>query len=182
MLNMSAYTDLQTANTVPGPQSKSIFVCPTAGFGVATFADNAGGVATINGMFMLHGAPPGGKGFGDIVLPTYMCYVMNSKLNATVAVQKINQFPGATTVAFVEKRMANLELPTTDVNTGKALGQLKAEEKRFTARHRQGGFIGFFDGHVAYFTNAELITPTTYTPLDYNKPAKIVWDPFGVEN
>jgi prepilin-type N-terminal cleavage/methylation domain-containing protein/prepilin-type processing-associated H-X9-DG protein len=179
MLSLPAYNDMQLANTVPGPNSKSVFVCPTAGFGVADATDNAGGVSTINGMFMLHGAPPGGKGYGDLVLPTYMCYVINSKLNGTVPVSKINQFPGATTVAFVEKRLTNREIPTTDPNSGKALGQLKSDYTRFTARHRQGGFIGFFDGHVAFFTNLELDTPTTYTPLNYNRP-DLVWDPFGI--
>jgi prepilin-type N-terminal cleavage/methylation domain-containing protein len=179
MLSLPAYNDMQLANTVPGPNSKSVFVCPTAGPGVADALDNTNGVATINGMFMLHGAPPGGKGFGDLVLPTYMCYVINSKLNGTVPVTKINQFPGATTACFVEKRLTNLEIPKTDPNSGKALGQLKSDYTRFTARHRQGGFVGFFDGHVAYFTNLELDTPTTYTPLNYNRP-DLVWDPFGI--
>jgi prepilin-type N-terminal cleavage/methylation domain-containing protein len=182
MLSQSAYWDMQLAKNVPGPNSKSVFVCPTAGPGVADATDMAAGVATINGMFMLHGAPPGGKGYGDMVLPTFMCYVINSKLNGTVPVTKINQFPGATTACMVEKRLTNLEIPTSNHNSGKALGQLKSDYTRFTARHRQGGFVGFFDGHVAFFTNVQVDTPTTYgtatTPLNYNKP-DLVWDPFG---
>lgn len=179
MLNLPTYNDMQLANTVPGPDSKSVFVCPTAGFGVADANDNTGGVATINGMFMLHGAPPGGKGYGDLVLPTYMCYVLNSKLNSTNPSQKISQMrPASTVAAIVEKRLTNLEIPTTDPNSGKALGQLKSDQTRFTARHRQGGFIGFMDGHVAWFTNFELSSPTIYTNGDYNSFTRVIWDPF----
>jgi prepilin-type N-terminal cleavage/methylation domain-containing protein len=179
MLSQPAYIDMQLANSVPGPNSKSVFVCPTAGLGVADATDNTGGVKTTDGMFMLHGYPPGSNGYGDLILPTYMCYVINSKLNGTVPVTKINQFPGATTACIVEKRVTNLEIPKGDPNSGKALGQLKSDYTRFTARHRQGGFVGFFDGHVAFFTNLELDTPATYTPLNYNKP-DLVWDPYGI--
>ena len=83
MLNLPAYSDQQQANNVPGPGSKSVYVCPMADFGVATFTDQADGVSTQNGIFMVHGAPAGGKGFGNVVVPAYMCYVLNSQFNST---------------------------------------------------------------------------------------------------
>lgn len=185
MINMPSYYELQSTPglQLPGPRSSSIFVCPGADEGVATPLDMANGVSTQNGMFMLHGGAAGGAGHGNVVLPTYMCYVMNSKLNATQQVQKLSQLrPAASVAAFVEKRMRAGEIPATDQNYGKQLGQLKAEEKRFTARHRSGGFISFFDGHVSWFTYNELNTPLTFTPLDYNDPNKVIWDPFGPES
>ena len=185
LLNMQPYYELQLAggHRLPGPGDKSIFVCPSADQGVATAADQAAGISTQSGMFMLHGAPAGGGGHGNVVLPTYMCYVINSKLNATQAAQKISQLrPGSSVAAFVEKRMTDHELPPGDQYLGKSLGQIKVEEKRFTARHRRGGYIGFFDGHIAWFGNKELNTPFTYTPLDYNDPSKVIWDPFGPES
>ena len=105
------------------------------------------------------------------------------KLNATKPVQKIAQLDMNQTALLMEKRMAANEVPTTDPNYGKSLGQLKAEWKRFAGRHRHGGYVCFVDGHVDYFTTAELETPKKLAPkLDYNDPEKVIWDPFGPEN
>ena len=52
----------------------------------------------------------------------------------------------------------------------------------FTARHRNGGFLGFADCHVAWFSNQELTTPSNPLVSDYNYPGRVVWDPFGPEN
>jgi prepilin-type processing-associated H-X9-DG protein len=98
-------------------------------------------------------------------------------------VQRISQFSFNQTALIVEKRMAANEVPTTDPNYGKSLGQLKAEWKRFAGRHRNGGFICFVDGHVEWFPVSKLETPYKTTPvLDYNDPATVIWDPFGPEN
>ncbi|HSZ57241.1 MAG TPA: prepilin-type N-terminal cleavage/methylation domain-containing protein [Tepidisphaeraceae bacterium] len=173
----------QINNSLPGPGGNGLMVCPTATQGIATQSDIGAGVTTPDGFFMLHGAPSGGAGHGDQVLPTYCCYVINSKLNATHPVQRLSQFTFNQTALIVEKRMAANEIPTTDSNYTKSLGQLKAEWKRFAGRHRNGGFICFIDGHVEWFTVAQLETPYKTTPvLDYNDPAVVVWDPFGPEN
>jgi len=178
----SYYEQQQDPASLPGPGGNSIMVCPTATQGVATPADISAGVTTPNGYFMLHGAPSGSHGSGDQILPTYMCYVLNSKFNATRPVAKIAQLDMNQTALIVEKRMAANEIPTTDPNYGKALGQLKVEWKRFAGRHRHGGYICFVDGHVDYFTVAELEKPKSTVPLDYNDPEKVIWDPFGREN
>jgi prepilin-type N-terminal cleavage/methylation domain-containing protein/prepilin-type processing-associated H-X9-DG protein len=180
---MPAYYEQQLDPVaLAGPGGNSIMVCPSATQGVATPADISANVKTPDGFFYLHGAPAGGKGSGDQVLPTYMCYVINSKLNATKPLQKLAQLDITQTALLVEKRMAANEIPTTDPNYGKSLGQLKVEWKRFAGRHRNGGYICFVDGHVEYFTVAELETPHTTVPLDYNNGEKVIWDPFGREN
>jgi prepilin-type N-terminal cleavage/methylation domain-containing protein/prepilin-type processing-associated H-X9-DG protein len=174
--------EMQLNGSVPGPGGNGLMVCPSATLGVATPSDVGAGVTTPDGYFWLHGAPSGGHGSGDQVLPTYCCYVLNSKLNATHPVQRLSQFSFNQTALLAEKRMAANEIPTTDSNYGKSLGQLKAEWKRFAGRHRHGGFICFVDGHVEWFSVVQLETPHTTTPLDYNDPAAVVWDPFGPEN
>ena len=185
--------DLSSSGVLPGIQGKSVFVCPSCDNAIAASSDTSAGVTVNGGYFMLHGAPAGGGGSGDQILKTYMCYVINSKLNATQPVQKLSQLGSATNgmevsssssvALMVEKRMYPGEIPSSDANYSKSLGQLKSEEKRFTGRHRAGGHIGFADGHVAWFSNVELNTPFTTTPTtDYNNQEKVVWDPFGPEN
>ncbi len=48
----------------------------------------------------------------------------------------------------------------------------------FQRRHHHGGNILFIDGHVAWFSWAEL-NPTPAT-ADYNIPGTVIWNPFGV--
>jgi len=180
-VNVDSYYDQQMSARLPGRGASSIFVCPSADEPMPSITDT--GIINQNGFLMLWGAPPGGGGHGRIQLPTYISYVLNSKLNATQVTQKISQLrPSSSVACFMEKRMVPGELPATSPQYSAGLGQLKGEWKRFTTRHRGGGFIGFFDGHVAWYSFADLSTPYTYTPLDYNNPAKAVWDPFGVEN
>ena len=180
---LAPYYDMQQdIGAFPGPGSGAITTCPTCTGGVATAADISAGVTTTNGVFYLHGAPAGSKGAGDQVLPTFLCYAINSKLNATKPFQRLAQLTFNNTALIVEKRMAASEIPTTDPNYSKSLGQLKVEWKRFTGRHRNGGFICFTDGHVDWYSVAQLETPKTTAPLDYNDPENVIWDPFGPEN
>jgi prepilin-type processing-associated H-X9-DG protein/prepilin-type N-terminal cleavage/methylation domain-containing protein len=180
----SAYYDQQNSpGGPPGLNGKGLFICPSATASIATAADiSAGVVTTGDGFYMLHGAPSGSV-TGDEVRKTYICYVLNSKLNATQPIQKLAQFnDSSSTALLVEKRMVQGEIPKTDPNYSKSLGQLKAEWKRFSGRHKKGGSILFADGHVAWFSVTQLETPFTTSPLDYNDPAKVIWDPFGPEN
>lgn len=177
-----SYYELQINGNAPGPGSGAVMVCPSCNYGVATQADIGAGVTSTDGFFHLHGAPSGGGGKGDRVLPTFWCYVINSKLNATKPIQKLSQFVDSQTALLVEKRMSDGEIPAIDPNRGKSLGQLKAEWKRFAGRHQNGGFVCFVDAHVEWFSVAELETPFTTSPLDYNNPSKVIWDPFGPEN
>ena len=182
-IGIDAYYDQQqTGRRLAGPGDNSVFVCPSADAALPTAADV--GIVNQGPFLMLFGAPAGGNGFGIEKRPVYICYVLNSKMNATQKdAQKISQMrPGQSVVAFMEKRMTDGELPGNDPQRGKNLGQLKGEWKRFTTRHRGGGFLGFFDGHVAWFSNKELATPLVQNPLDYNDQSKAIWDPFGPEN
>ena|SRR5579863_6779110 len=52
----------------------------------------------------------------------------------------------------------------------------------YAGRHQQGGFICFVDGHVEWFSLAQVEKPFTTSPLDYNDPTHVIWDPFGPEN
>jgi prepilin-type processing-associated H-X9-DG protein len=183
-----AYVD-QHGGALPGPGKDSIVICPSMSDVVLASGDAGTGITVDgNGMMMLHGAPPRKAGTGDLVLPTCLSYVLNSKLNGTQPTQKISQLEPSTSVAIlVEKRMNPGEIPKTDqfyaTLDGKNLGQLKIQHNRFTYRHRGGGHICFVDGHVAWFSFDELNTPFETSPvLDYNNPNKVVWDPFGPES
>ena len=178
----SVYEQSQGIGGPPAVGGKGLFVCPSCVTSMAAPADVSAGVQTdASGCYLLHGAPAGSHGKGDQVRRTFVCYVLNSKLNATQPVQRMAQLD-STVALLVEKRMTQGEIPTNDPNYGKSLGQLKAEWKRFAGRHNKGGNILFADGHVAWFSVRELETPLTSSPLDYNDPAKVVWDPFGPEN
>jgi len=178
-----AYYDYQIADigSFPGPGSGFITVCPTCEGAVATPADIGSGVTTTAGIWYLHGAPSGGGGSGDQVLPMFICYAINSKINETHPFVKMTQLTYNRTALICEKRMAQSEIQTTDPEYSKALGQMKIEWKRFTARHRGGGFIFFVDGHVDWESEQDLEKPKTTSPLDYNDPEKVVWDPYGPE-
>jgi prepilin-type N-terminal cleavage/methylation domain-containing protein len=183
MINLPSYYDMQTGNSpLPAAYGKSVFICPTGGEAVpATGGSTVDTVA--NGYFMLHGCPPGSGGTGDLVLPTYISYVINSKLNTSQAPVKLSQCsPASLVVLFVEKRMEPGEIPKTDSNYNKNISQLKCDPKRFTARHRHGGYLGFTDGHVGWFLNTDLNTTHTDpdgTTGDYNNQTLALWNPFG---
>ena len=186
-LNQPTYSEQQTNYLLKGVPlahqgANSVFVCPAADDPQTTAADKNAGVAPkSDGYLWLWGGAPG-SGVPQ-ARPTYMCYVLNSKLNATHKTQKMSQLrPGAAVVIFMEKRMIPGELLSGDKNYAKALGQVRGEHKRFTARHRNGGFIGFADGHVAWFSNQQVNTPSDPVKNDYNYPDRVVWDPFGPEN
>jgi hypothetical protein len=185
-MNAPTYDDMQTGYLVngrgmPSAGSTSIWVCPAADYPNTSTTDKNNGVSLKDGFFYLWGNAPG-TGVAQS-RPTYICYVINSQLNATAGhdSQKLSQLrPGSAVVLFVEKRMTPGELPASDPNYDKSLGQLRAEHKRFTGRHRDGGFLGFADGHVAWFRNSDLQVPSVTTPVtDYNNYSLYIWDPFG---
>jgi prepilin-type N-terminal cleavage/methylation domain-containing protein len=185
-IGLLTYDQMQTkfiVNGVPLPQagSNSVYVCPAADQPLLQPSEMNGGSGVRQGYIWLWGGAPGSGVMQN--RPTYFCYNFNSKINATQKVQKISQLrPASAVVLITEKRMVPGEVPQSDKNYGKTLGQIRAEHKRFTARHRKGGFLGFADGHVAWFSNVDLTTPFDPAIPDYNKPDLVVWDPFGVEN
>jgi prepilin-type processing-associated H-X9-DG protein/prepilin-type N-terminal cleavage/methylation domain-containing protein len=165
---------------LPGPQTNSLFTCPTATPAArATAAD-----LVQNGYFMLYFAAPGTTTVS--LSPTYTCYVMNSKLNHTlgnmyptwVAPIKMSalRFPSVT-VLMTEKRTTPGELSVSNAYYTTGLCHFKGCWDRFTARHRAGGNILYADGHVSWMSNADAIKYTTTT--NYNQPGTLIWDPYG---
>ena len=187
-INVPSYYDQQEVHLakgkpLPGPGSNSVFVCPSASEGFSVFQPDelAGGITSHgDGYAYLHGAPPTNS-VGDEVRPTFFCYVINSHLSSTNPTAKMSQLsPASAVVIFTEKRINPGEIPANDPYYSKPLGRLRADHKRMTGRHRNGGFLGFADGHVGWFKNSELNSqPFSTNPLDFNIPGRVVWDPFG---
>jgi prepilin-type N-terminal cleavage/methylation domain-containing protein/prepilin-type processing-associated H-X9-DG protein len=185
MLSRKSYDELQQderagAGRLPIDGDNSLFVCPSASRALGVGNDQV----YPDGYF---------KMFGNVLSPpataqerkTFLCYVMNSKLvdqlkNPTVKLSRLR--PASVYVLMVEKRMRQGELSkgNKDANWTAALARIKSDRKRFAARHRNGGFLLFADGHVAFFTNAEVNTRRQTSPFaDYNWPNKLMWNPYG---
>jgi prepilin-type N-terminal cleavage/methylation domain-containing protein/prepilin-type processing-associated H-X9-DG protein len=187
--------------------TNNIFVCPAAG--PASTTPGSGDVINPDGTYSLwgipgidtHPSPPpwpqyltaGPTGLSKepaaVQKEVYWCYVINSKLDNSVAqvipgtavtannspLWKISQLKQSSlTVLLVEKMMSPGEIkgiqnnvynggPFTD-----SLARGKTSYTRFSARHRKGGFLLFADGHVGWFawydlqpTNPEYLVPGT---------------------
>lgn len=175
---------LKSGVRLAGANSNSVFVCPSSGDGYLPNAINPGedvGIKVLDGYVYLQEAPPG-VDFGGQSRPFYFNYVINSKLDNTQHISKLSQLrPGSAVVMFVERRVHKGELPVTDPWYDKSLARLRGDHKRFAARHRNGGFLAFADGHVAWFSNAE-VNVAQNQPSDpktnYNMP-NVIWDPYG---
>jgi prepilin-type N-terminal cleavage/methylation domain-containing protein/prepilin-type processing-associated H-X9-DG protein len=205
-------------NVLPGPGQNSIFICPTAlppgsfdlAPGAAPNASSSGDEILNGSYFLLHGVDTNNiatetKPYG--LFKSYMTYVMNSKLMSTTNdgmtyyQMKISQLrPASSVVLLVEKMMTPTEVtfpadPGTEVSSTPQngyqsnLGQLKACWTRFTTRHRQGGYLLFADGHVAWYSWADVNRPLPgLTPanaiINYsmNQPnIGLIWNPmYGI--
>jgi prepilin-type N-terminal cleavage/methylation domain-containing protein len=180
ILNQQSYYDIQTAQApLPAAHGKGILICPTSDEPTSSSSKD-----TISGGYFQVTGYKAGSTTSTQILPMYVCYAINSKLNHSAAGLRLSQMaPAAAVVLFVEKRMEDLEIPATDANHGKNLNQLKCDTKRFAARHRKGGFLGFADGHVGWFLNTQLEATTTDPgtgALDENNPPLgVIWDPLG---
>jgi len=112
---------------------------------------------------------------------TFICYVMNSKMNSIKNPKLTSLRPSPLAVLMVEKRMRPLEIAANDSFVGKNLGRLKSDWQRFTARHMKGGYMLMADGHVEFALNHDVAYPPT-SPSDYNQPNFYIWNPFGPAN
>jgi len=193
------YSQLQqllstTGLPLPRAHDTSIWVCPDAEdalpSGLAGDYIPPGGN---QGVFWLYGspdsvysnpapfnAPPQAP---TVALPTYWCYVFNSKLNDTAGHSsvKVQQIPHSTEVPIlVEKLMAPLyNDPSYSINS-EPIGRCKTAVNRFANRHRLGGFLLFVDGHVDWFLRNDLyFNPPNYAGDDSNYPGKVIWNPWG---
>jgi prepilin-type N-terminal cleavage/methylation domain-containing protein/prepilin-type processing-associated H-X9-DG protein len=192
LMSNKPYWQLQAAGTptLPGYQDNSIWVCPDAGPPVASPKDLA---VTPDGFFQLWGFPAGTINpvpGSDITQKSYWSYVMNSKLNdatshSSLRMQQLHQ--AALIPLLVEKMMNPGEVVTPapmGIAPKEALARCKTAYTRFTDRHRQGGFLLFCDGHVAWFSQAEIANPIdpSAANVDYNQPNKVIWNPWGIAN
>ena len=170
---------LNGTNPLPFEGENSLFVCPSSGQAADLNAANVS-----NGYFNNWGntlTPPALT--ADGLRPTFMCYVYNSKLiNDNERVKLVQLRPSVEFVLMAEKRMIPGELKSTDANYTRTLNYLKADRKRFTARHRKGGNLLFADGHAAWFANAEMQIGSMQPRSDdgdevmsYNQPGKVKW-------
>ena len=67
------------------------------------------------------------------------------------------------------------------------IGQPKSNWKRFTTRHRGGGYILFADGHCQWYRWDQVQwqyngSPYNGSTSDVNQPNNIIWNPFGPIN
>ncbi len=171
---------------------QNLLVCPSAGFAASLSSSDT---TNPDGTFTMYGnaagSPPqylAGTTPGAVQgRPVYWCYVINSKLDnslrniagsagATVGFLKITQLrQSALTVLLVEKLMQAGEVSPPYTS---AIARGKTTYTRFTGRHRKGGNLLFADGHVAWFSNAELQPPSPIPNPAYNIAGKVIWDPY----
>jgi len=92
-------------------------------------------------------------------LQAHFSLVMNSKLilrySRTIPINSI-EVP-AHTVAFLEARVNETEPKVVDFQTNMKLGQSAAYATRFAPRHRTGGNLAFFNGHVDWLPGNQVV-------------------------
>ena len=191
-----AYYTLQEKHLAGGERlpidsDNNVFVCPL------TSQATAPGDVTPDGYFTLYGGDYNtvtGISTGSVVgRPIFICYAYNSKIfDAAYPRTRITKLKNSTnTVLLVEKRMRGGEVTAKDDTyfqsqggpanrlTTRTLNRLKGDLQRFTSRHNRGGYILFADGHVAWFSQKEVLTAAKTGVNDWNHPSSLIWNPFG---
>jgi prepilin-type N-terminal cleavage/methylation domain-containing protein/prepilin-type processing-associated H-X9-DG protein len=192
LMSQKAYWQLQALGSPiqPGYSANSIWTCPDAGQAVASPADLP---VTPDGFFQMWGYPAGGPippplGTKAVEQKVYWCYVMNSKLNDTHSETRMSQLRPASLIDLMVEKMMNpgdVVTPVPEgITPGEPLGRCKTAYTRFTSRHRQGGFLLFADGHVDWFSQAQIANPINPNAaiIDYNQPNVVIWNPWGPAN
>ena len=167
--------DIAGKKRLPIEGENSLFVCPSTSIAIGVAGKDS---VDAGGYFLMWGM----SGSNIAQRRTFICYVLNSKMNSERMPKLVNLRPSSHAVLLVEKRMRPPEIPAGDVNIGKNLGRLKSDWQRFAGRHvinnAAGGYILLADGHVEFASNKEINNPLT-APNDYNQPNSFIWDPFG---
>src|SRR5205823_3770351 len=138
MVNVRGYDDLQQGAAapggvaLPGEGDNGIFVCPATSRAVGQSGKDT---TDAGGYFMLWGNC--GAGANPVQRPTFICYVINSKLSDAEhpSVKLASLEPASEVVLMAEKMMSPAEV---DPAYGGAVGRLKASWERVAARHRDG--------------------------------------------
>jgi prepilin-type N-terminal cleavage/methylation domain-containing protein/prepilin-type processing-associated H-X9-DG protein len=186
--------------------SKNIMVCPAAG-SAASSLDTVNGDGTFEMWGNAAGSEPEYMSSLDpnfrptstgknVCAHTFWCYVINSKIDNSLAnipgavIDKTSSGSGflrisqlhqsSITVLLVEKLMSLYECAppfTSNIAVG------KTTYTGFSARHNNGAHLLFADGHVGWFSHAELQPDTSGFILSQgnsacNLPNKVIWDPF----
>jgi prepilin-type N-terminal cleavage/methylation domain-containing protein/prepilin-type processing-associated H-X9-DG protein len=204
----------QINNPLPTWGHNSIFICPMGGTtgSLNTSELNPATPARIpdGNYFYLNCVDTNIK--ATLVSPhaavkSYMSYVYNSMImtqlndGRSITSMKISMLrPASSCIVMLEK----LESPSeyngspsgqqygaAGMSNGQYTGncgQLKANWKRFTTKHRQGGYLLFADGHVAWYSwldvNHPQLNPTRTSTGAYvinaNQPTLgLIWNPLG---
>jgi prepilin-type processing-associated H-X9-DG protein/prepilin-type N-terminal cleavage/methylation domain-containing protein len=156
----------------------SLYSCPSSDRAVPARPSDP----VLDGYFMVFGTIGG----TPIQRPTFVTYVLNSKMDQGRDVAKLSQLrPSSLVVLMIEKRMAPGEIPVVDGPDGanyydKFLARMIGDWQRFTGRHKKGGNLLFADGHVEWFSNEDVAHPADAADNnDWNQPSKMIWNPYG---
>jgi prepilin-type processing-associated H-X9-DG protein/prepilin-type N-terminal cleavage/methylation domain-containing protein len=203
MGNNGTYNDLQVIapgfsagnqaphTGLPKAGANSIFVCPSA-FSVAPGDPTKESV--VNGYFQTVGWD---SSYKTVTRDMLLCYGMNSQLRVfnyasgaaypgTYGAGDVSRFtrlqPEANFVLVVEKRVdpgelsgiSDADLNNLGVKRNQTLTQTKVAPKRFTARHNNGGNVGFADGHVEWFS-FKTVNAANNNNVQYNQPNLMMW-------
>lgn len=148
------------------------------------------------------GDPPFPQGSGSVLQPPVKMSHMKPTASVVLFVEKMSNYGEYTNKdlqAWI-KQAPQSSNPDFSGGTAKILAnglknnvaQSKANWKRFTTRHRGGGFLCFADGHVQWYKWSEAqIQPAEYVGGTFQKAVNpgydgssanqvnIVWNPFG---
>jgi prepilin-type processing-associated H-X9-DG protein len=198
---------VQGRATLPSYGDSSIFVCPTAGPAASHWSVGGQNEATAEGRyFNLLGKDAILYPAANHVYPFFQCYVFNSVIFNTGNdgvdrfSWKLSQLrPTSSCIIMVEKLINAGEYAVRSVQQAegsgkivtdasikpdgyyKNIGQPKANWKRFTTRHRGGGFLLFADGHVSWYSWKDVQAPINQSnpsSIDANQPGfGLIWNP-----
>jgi prepilin-type processing-associated H-X9-DG protein/prepilin-type N-terminal cleavage/methylation domain-containing protein len=168
----------------PNAGCNSIFVCPAAGDPGPWVAPGEDQPA-VNGFFQMYGqeppVPPSTTPGVIDARPVYWSYVINSKLNDTYASPKMAQLSPASNVVLMVDTMMNYQESMAVEGMYQSVARAKTAYTRVTTRHGGGGNLLFADGHVEWWSQADIWNPGVARG-DWNQPGKLIWNPFGPAN
>jgi prepilin-type processing-associated H-X9-DG protein/prepilin-type N-terminal cleavage/methylation domain-containing protein len=200
----AAYCDLQASGKpLPKGSVTSTFLCPT----VVDAAAGSSADEVVDGYFMTTGwvaadgidPPSPGVRFSSERRPMLLSYAMNARIrnydydyhpdraggslpgarSRGFQITRISALTSPSTAVLVaEKRVNPGELPPGDSNFAKPLTPNAVDPTRFTGRHRRGGNIGFADGHVEWFSNAQVNAANVAANGNFvfNQPGLMIWN------
>ena len=179
------YDLLKSGAPLPRAGDDSIFVCPEAG---EPASDNAEDVIE-DGYYKLWGLDPSGT---PVQQKTYWTGAFNTRLDDGVEDRNVNyrviyrmskNRRPSITVVLLEKVMQGSEYERPNANVPfnqPSVGQQQSGAGNMTARHHGGGHFLFLDGHVAWWSRAD-VKKAPYASIDnYDQTDKILFSGGGM--